>query len=321
MFQRILFSFVIFLLCGYLLVQAQTPASAIDHYDHGVKKFQRGDFDGAIEEFTKAISLSSHLDSRQLTRSNVTSGANGFAVPAGAVREVTLVDPFTANAYTDRGTARYKKGDIDGAIRDYDLAIQINPGLAQAYLNRGNPRYAKGDRDGALADWNRALRIDPRLYEAYNNRGTLRANLLDIDGALADFNQAITLNPRLAEAYYHRGWLRRDTGDLEGAILDFNHALELTPQLVQMVPWAYHGRGTAWMSLDFKRAIADFNRALELDPNLANAYMNRGLVLLLQGNEKEAEKDFERFLALTPNMKYELDRSIKLARELRAEKH
>ena len=84
---------------------------------------------------------------------------------------------------------------------------------------------------------------------------------------------------------------------------------------------SYHGRGTAWMSIDFKRAIADFNRALELDPKLANAYMNRGLVLLLQGNEKEAKKDFDRFRDLAPDLKNELDRSIKLARELRAEKH
>ena len=317
MLQRILFSFVIFLLCGYMLVQAQTPSSAIDHYEHGVKRFQKGDLDGAIEEFTKAISISSHLDSNQLTRRSVSLGANGLAASEGEAREITVIHPFTAIAYTSRGLARYRKGDVDGAIADYELAIQINPGLAEAHLNRGSARYDKGDRDGALADWNRALRIDPRLYQAYNNRGLLRANLLDIDGALADFNQAITLNPRLAEASYNRGWVRRDKGDFEGAILDFNRAIELNPQMA----WAYHGRGTAWMSIDLKRAMADLNRALELNPNLANSYMNRGLVWLLQGNEKEAEKDFERFLALTPNMKYELDRSIKLARELRAEKH
>ncbi len=317
MFQRILFSLVIFLLCGYSLVHAQTPSSAIDHYEDGAKRLQRGDLDGAIEEFTKAISLSSHLDSNQPTRSNEAPGANGFAASDREANGIIVIDPFTANAYTSRGLARYRKGDVDGAIADYELAIQINPGLAAAYLNRGNTRYGKGDRDGALADWNHALRIDPRHYQAYNNRGVLRADLLDIDGALADFNQAIALNPRLAEAYYHRGWVRREKGDFDGAILDFNLAIKLNPKMA----WAYHGRGTAWMSIDLKRAMADFNRTLELDPNLANAYMNRGLVLLLQGNEKEAEKDFEGFLTLAPDLKDELDRSIKLARELRAQKH
>src|ERR1700716_1006575 len=177
MLQRILFSLVSFLLCGCLLVQAQTRSSAIDHYEHGSKRFQKGDLDGAIEDFTKAISISSRLDSNQVTRSSVPPGANGLAASVGEAREIRVVDPLTANAYTSRGLARYRKGDVDGAIADYELAIQINPGLAPAHLNRGNTRYAKGDRDGALADWNRALRIDPRLYEAYNNRGLLRTNL------------------------------------------------------------------------------------------------------------------------------------------------
>src|ERR1700737_4960485 len=156
MLQRISLCFLIFLLCSYLLVQAQTPASAIDHYEHGTRRFQKGDLDGAIEDFTKAISISSRLGSNQLTRGSVPPGANGLAASAGEVREITVIDPFTANAYTSRGLARYRKGDVDGAIADYELAIQINPGLAAAYLNRGTARYAKGDGDGALADWNRA---------------------------------------------------------------------------------------------------------------------------------------------------------------------
>src|SRR5260370_21053901 len=134
MLQRALFSFVILLLCGYLLVQAQTPNSALEHYERGAKRLQNGDLEGAIEEFTKAISISSHLDSTQLTRSNVLSGANAFAVSAREAREITVIHPFTANAYTSRGLARYRKGDVYGPIADYELAIQINPGLAAAYL-------------------------------------------------------------------------------------------------------------------------------------------------------------------------------------------
>src|SRR5260370_31215764 len=127
MLHRISFSLVIFLLCSYVLVQAQTPSSAIDHYEHGAKRLEKGDLDGAIEEFTKAISLSSHLDSNQNTRSRVPLGTTGFAASDGEAREITVIDRFTANAYTNRGVVRYKKGDIDGAIRDYELAIQINP--------------------------------------------------------------------------------------------------------------------------------------------------------------------------------------------------
>src|SRR5713226_1449307 len=106
MLQRILFSLVIFLLSSYLPVQAQTRGSAINPYEHGVKRFQKGDLDGAIEDFTKAISLSSRFGSNQLTRSSVPHSAKGLAPSAGEAREITVIDPLTAKAYTSRGAAR-----------------------------------------------------------------------------------------------------------------------------------------------------------------------------------------------------------------------
>jgi len=85
---------------------------------------------------------------------------------------------------------------------------------------------------------------------------------------------------------------------------------------------AHYGRGIARMSkMDFETAIADFSHALQLKPNFANSYMNRGLVLLLQGKDSEAEKDFERCRTLDPALKIELEQRIDLARKLRPLEH
>ncbi|RPI21734.1 MAG: tetratricopeptide repeat protein, partial [Acidobacteria bacterium] len=51
------------------------------------------------------------------------------------------VRPESANAalgYLRQGSARYGKGDLDGAIRQYSSAIKQDPCLALAYNNRGN---------------------------------------------------------------------------------------------------------------------------------------------------------------------------------------
>ena len=86
--------------------------------------------------------------------------------------------------------------------------------------------------------------------------------------------------------------------------------------------WAYQGRGVARTDLnDLEAAIVDFSRALELDPELLNAYLNRGLVLLLQGKDSEAEKDFARVLTLKPEAKTELERRIELAKRLRSNEY
>src|SRR5262245_66261123 len=43
---------------------AQAPSAAQDHFDRGGSLYQKGDFEGAIADFTKAIEISSRLDNR-----------------------------------------------------------------------------------------------------------------------------------------------------------------------------------------------------------------------------------------------------------------
>ena len=69
---------------------------------------------------------------------------------------------------------------------------------------------------------------------------------------------------------------------------------------------------------EIDRAIADFTRALEINPDLSFVYMNRGLALMLQGKDADAQKDFERCVALDPVLKVELDRRIEKVKQLRA---
>ena len=63
-----------------------------------------------------------------------------------------------------------------------------------------------------------------------------------------------------------------------------------------------------------------FYHALKLDPKLAVAYTNRGLILLLQGKDAEAQSDFDQCLLLKPDLKADLERRIELAKERRCKK-
>jgi tetratricopeptide (TPR) repeat protein len=56
---------------------------------------------------------------------------------------------------------REYKGDLAGAIADYDRAIELDPRLAFAYRNRGNARLKKGDLAGAIADYEAFLKLAP----------------------------------------------------------------------------------------------------------------------------------------------------------------
>src|SRR5215813_7633094 len=63
----------------------------------------------------------------------------------------------TARSYLERGGSWLKKGELERAISDFDLAIATDGSLSAAWHNRGLARYRRGDRAGALRDYNRAL--------------------------------------------------------------------------------------------------------------------------------------------------------------------
>lgn len=58
-----------------------------------------------------------------------------------------------------------EKGDLEGALEDYNDAIRLDPNSAATFLSRGLARKEKGDLEGALRDFDQAVRID-RDYAA-----------------------------------------------------------------------------------------------------------------------------------------------------------
>ena len=120
----------------------------------------------------------------------------------------------TPDAYYYRGLARQEKGDLDGAIADFNEAIKLYPKYSSAYGSRGAARKAKGDLEGAVADYNRAIEIDPNLALPYYYRGFVFLENQDFDNAIKDFDKALEIQPNLAIVVQNRADAKRGKGDL-----------------------------------------------------------------------------------------------------------
>jgi tetratricopeptide (TPR) repeat protein len=107
------------------------------------------------------------------------------------------------------------------------IAIAVDPQSAEAYNNRGDAKYKSGDKKGAITDYDSAIRIDPQYAKAYYNRGLAKYDLSDNKGAIADYDSAIRINPQSALAYMGRAGHKLDLGDKKGAIADCNIAAQL----------------------------------------------------------------------------------------------
>lgn len=96
----------------------------------GLSLAWRGDVDGAIAAFDRAIEAS----------------------------------PRLAIAWLNRGLSRERKGELAGAIADLDRAVRYAPNAARGYYNRSLLLRRQGDIRRADADADRAVDLDPR-YE------------------------------------------------------------------------------------------------------------------------------------------------------------
>ena len=184
--------------------------------------------------------------------------------------------PETGIAYNNRGNVRRDQNDVQGAMEDYNKAIELN--YDDAYNNRGILRNRMNDYKNAIEDFNRAVHGKSGGEIAYYNRGIAKLNLGDSSGAVEDFSKAIEINPRYSDAYNNRGFVRYEKlSDFTGAIHDFNAAIGLSPA----EPDIYYNRGNAkTLAGNYESAIIDYDRALEIKPEYGEAYFNRGIALL-----------------------------------------
>jgi tetratricopeptide (TPR) repeat protein len=205
------------------------------------------------------------------------------------------LNPNNDEAYYNRGIWRSEKGDIDGAIADYDQAIRLNPKAASAYINRGAARYRKGDTDGSIADLDRAVELNPKNALAYSNRCFTIKLKGDFDDAIADCDQAIRLDANNVRAFVNRALVRQAMGDIDGAIADYDQAIRLDPKFVG----ARFNRGNVYLKNgNFDRAIADYAQAILIDPKFIDAYLMRGHTYERKGDHDRAVADFNQAIRI-----------------------
>jgi tetratricopeptide (TPR) repeat protein len=201
---------------------------------------------------------------KRYVEANDNEAAESSPSPASSTSEQSGED------LVNRGIEKAKNGDLDGAIADFNRAIELNPKDDAPYYNRAQAKRLKNDTAGAIADYTRAIEVGSTNPAAYNNRGNARAENNDRDGAIADYSRAIELRPDYARAYYNRAVARKEKGDATGAAADFKHAQQLDPGLTSEEPEAAStsnpavaSKGTTVSLLDGKLKLdlpSDFSR-------------------------------------------------------------
>jgi tetratricopeptide (TPR) repeat protein len=85
------------------------------------------------------------------------------------------------------------------ALDLFDRIVILEPEWAEALVGRANVRIALGDLDGAERDLESALRLEPRRFDALGALGALRERAGAAARALEAYRRARALDPRREE--------------------------------------------------------------------------------------------------------------------------
>jgi tetratricopeptide (TPR) repeat protein len=141
------------------------PQYADFYFTRGMIGNQRKNYRQAVEDFTRALSLTLQSSSRSriyLNRGISRLNMNDYQT---AAEDFTLSIEYNAQntaAYNYRGLINYRNNSFGTAIADFDAIINLDPDNAVAQYNRAMAYLRSGDSRNACADFHSACKMGNR---------------------------------------------------------------------------------------------------------------------------------------------------------------
>ncbi len=207
------------------------------------------------------------------------------------VYENPLVSRFTSGLPVGVGL-RNAEASVDSRTVAMAGAAAPDAGSpAERMFLRALSDYAAKQFNSALDSYGKAIAESQdengpeRLYKSFYlmNRGVLRAEMIDFISSIESNVQVLSMDDSGNTRARVKDQVTR-VYDYTDAIDDMNEAKAILPDL----PYLYYNLGNLYcLSSEHISSIENYTRAISLYPNLADAYFNRGLVLIyLKDKEK-----------------------------------
>lgn len=287
--------------------------------------YEQGKYDLADKDYLKMISLK---EGDVMGYMGIGRNANAQKRYEDAIKQfdyVVKLEPNYSSAYSFRaesyiGLKKYNEAIDDvisalGIDRDrkafYELQELADSAFEQTVVklkvqkikesNEQSWDYDLGIVYERAAKYNKAIAYYKESLEKESNIITASRisscydDLGDYDKALEYCNQAIALDSVKTNYLYEKANILDNAGRTQEAIKTMSDYIANTPD----EPAGYYQRG--WFkdhSGDIEGALEDYTMAITLQPNVAYAYLNRGVLYRLKGENAKAESDFKQVVRL-----------------------
>ena len=186
--------------------------------------------------------------------------------------------------YYLRGESLFKLDRYAEAIRDFSMALEMEPDNQNAFQRRGAAIMAMtGDADLAKKDLEKAIELDPQVDRAYVSmeKGWILAKEGKHKNAIEQFDKALKSadsDPAFRASYLSaRADSWKQSGNVDAAIKDYTEAITLDPAESRYIV----SRAGLWQKKkEYRKAAQDYAAVLRSDPEDADSYLGLGTAYL-----------------------------------------
>ena len=161
----------------------------------GDKLYQKGDINGAIEEFKKGL----------------------------------LLDPLNVNIHNSLGVCYGVLGSFEKAKKEFETAVWLDSNEGMALYNSGLANLLMDNKDRALELFLEAESIGEDVFEVEFQLGKLYLELGEPEKGKKYLEKAVNLRPESATAFRLLGDCNKAINKFDEAILSYKKAIKLNP--------------------------------------------------------------------------------------------
>lgn len=201
--------------------------------------------------------------------------------------------PTYSNGYNNRAMLLLRAQEFELSLKDIDKAIEYAESdsiRVGCLMNRGAVEFHTRDFEGAYRDLNKALGIDPKNIDVMNNLAAVCNEVGKPEMTFVYLKRILEVDPRNIGATSNFGFAYQERGQYDSAIYFFNKVILLDPKEAL----GYSNRGFCYYKKGkYELALKDVDLSLDLYPSNAYAHRTRALINIARGKTDDACKDME----------------------------
>ena len=252
------------------------------HQSGNLNDAQKG-FDYLISKYPNSSDLLNSLGTLYLQLSEDNKGC--------ALLEKSLqINPNQSKISFNLGNSYANQKKFSKALEFLKMAIAKEPNFIEAYKKKGEILTHLKIHNEALSCFKKAIKLSPKNITILNGIGVNLLELGEARDALEYFKKCIEINKTIAIFYNNAGLAEYKMNAFRESVESFNKCITMSSS----TGYFYSNRGLSFQALKkLNLAIEDFNKCISLDPDYPDAYWNKSLVNLFQGDYEDGWELYE----------------------------